>query len=126
MRKKDQGFILMTVVCIIALIGIAITIMVNSSRNLAVATKEEKISEEVQNVVKSATIWVMENRKELLDAKDTPTVLNTAEVFKNSTCKITVLEITDEAIEAEIEIQYTIGQIIRKRTTKITAPKPEI
>lgn len=121
-KVKNNGFIIIAVIAILAFMPLAVNILTISTRTMLTETTAATMEAQNRNILKSAAAWIRFNADKLTENKKGHTILlDTAGLgAKDATCSITIIGADDRGIEVEITVLYSQGRRRFKRTVRHT------
>ena len=121
-KVRNNGFIIIAVIAILAFMPLAVNILTSSTRTMLTETTAATMEAQNRNILKSATAWARFNADKLAENKKGHTILlDTAGLgAKDATCSITIIGADDRGIEVEITVLCSQGRRRLKRTVKHT------
>ena len=121
-KARNNGFIIIAVIAILAIMPLAVNVLTSSSRTMLTETTAATMEAQVRNILKSAVAWARFNTDKLIENTKGRTILldTTGLGAKNATCSITIIGAGDRGIEIEITALGSQGRRRFKRTVKNT------
>jgi phage host-nuclease inhibitor protein Gam len=121
-KVRNNGFIIIAVVAILAFMPLAVNILTSSTRTMLTETTTATMEAQNRNILKSAAAWARFNADKLTENKKGHTILlDTAGLgAKDATCSTTIIGADDRGIEVEMTVLYSQGRRRFKRMVKHT------
>ena len=121
-KVRNNGFIIIAVVAILAFMPLAVNVLTSSTRTMLYETTTATMEAQSRNILKSATAWARFNADKFTENKKGHTILLDIAGLgaKDATCSITIISADDRGIEIEITALGSQGRRRFKRTVKQT------
>lgn len=115
-----KGFITIVIVCLLALLPVALMVMSRSTISLSTELRESRLEARSRDILASGLAWARQNVEKLSGYEVNEEIsLDVSNLgVKDGKCKIAVMNVKEESVEIEVGVHFTRGDRDIKRTMR--------
>lgn len=125
MRRRSQaGFALLFVVIFLALLGLFLAVLGNTSKNFAGESVEQLLRSNCRQLLASGVAWAGQNRDKIVDAGQGGTFELEVSAFgvRQAACSVSVTKVDDKKVEVEVSASCAKGRLKARRRINAVIP----
>lgn len=126
MEKKKNGFVMILMILLLALVGSALLVLSASTRTMRTNWHYSQINADCENITVSVKEWAKLNTDKLTSLEEDKSIAINLEglITTRSTCQLSIVQRTDTEMTLNIAIDYSRGHLNGQKNTEFTLASP--